>query len=100
MKAHAWSTRWARSWRRPSMQRFDGAVAVVTGGGQGIGAGIAPALAAEGAAIVGGARTGERIEKGAPENRDGGGKGSALRCQSTDAANARSPARGASPAAG
>ena len=45
------------------MRRFDGAVAVVTGGGQGIGAAVANALAVEGAAVVVAARQTDRIER-------------------------------------
>src|SRR5213083_578056 len=92
--------RWVRSSRRPSVQRFDGAVAVVTGGGQGIGAAIAHALAAEGAAIVVAARTADRIEKVAAEIRGGGGKAWAVQCDVTDAASVHSLAQAAARRAG
>ena len=82
------------------MQRFDGSVAVVTGGGQGIGAAIARALAAEGAAIVVAARTADRIEKVAAEIRGGGGKAWAVQCDVTDAASVHSLAQAAARRAG
>src|SRR5438132_442500 len=82
-----WWKRWARSSRGRSLRRFDGAVAVVTGGGQGIGAAIANALAAEGAAIVVAARRTDRIERVASEIRGRGGKAWAVHCDVTDAAS-------------
>ena len=41
--------------------KFAGMTAVITGGGQGIGAAVARALAAEGAAIIVAARTLDRV---------------------------------------
>jgi NAD(P)-dependent dehydrogenase (short-subunit alcohol dehydrogenase family) len=67
------------------LRRFDGAVAVVTGGGQGIGAAVAHALAAEGAAVVVAARTTDRIERVAVAIRVAGGKAWAVHCDVTDA---------------
>lgn len=82
------------------MRRFDGSVAVVTGGGQGIGAAVARALAAEGAAIVVAARSADPIEKVAAEIRDGGGKAWAVRCDVTDAASVHSLVQAAARRAG
>ena len=82
------------------MRRFDGSVAVVTGGGQGIGAAVARALAAEGAAIVVAARSADPIEKVAGEIRDGGGKAWAVRCDVTDAASVHSLVQAAARRAG
>ncbi len=69
------------------MRRLDGAVAVVTGGGQGIGAAVAHALAAEGAAVVVAARHFDRIERVAIEIRGRGGRAWAVPCDVTDAAS-------------
>jgi len=69
--------------------RFVGLVAVITGGGQGIGAAVARALAAEGAAVVLAARSEDRIEAVAAEIRRGGGKAWAARCDVTDPASVR-----------
>ncbi len=82
------------------MRRFNGSVAVVTGGGQGIGAAVARALAAEGAAIVVAARSADPIEKVAAEIRDGGGKAWAVRCDVTDAASVHSLVQAAARRAG
>ena len=82
------------------MPRFDGSVAVVTGGGQGIGAAIARALAAEGAAIVVAARTIDRIEKVAGEIQKTGGKAWAVPCDVTDLASVHSLAQAAGRRAG
>ena len=49
------------------MGRLDDKVVIVTGAGQGIGAGIALAAAAEGASIVAAGRTFEKVEKMAAE---------------------------------
>jgi len=82
------------------LPRFDGSVAVVTGGGQGIGAAIARALTAEGAAVVVAARHADPIEKVAAEIRDGGGKAWAVQCDVTDAASVHSLVQAAARRAG
>jgi len=82
------------------MRRFDGAVAVVTGGGQGIGAAVAHALAAEGAAVVVAARRSDRIESVATEIRGAGGKAWAVHCDVTDAASVNDLAKAAARHAG
>ena len=69
--------------------RLSGSVAVVTGGGQGIGAAVARALADEGATVVVAARTTERIEGVAAEIKRSGGKAKAVRCDVTDATSVR-----------
>jgi len=82
------------------LRRFDGAVAVVTGGGQGIGAAVAHALAAEGAAVVVAARHFDRIERVAIEIRGRGGRAWALPCDVTDAASVADLAQAAIQQAG
>lgn len=68
------------------MSGFDltGSVAVVTGGGQGIGEGIAKHLAAAGAAIVVAARHVERIERVAADIVTAGGRAIAVATDVTD----------------
>jgi len=82
------------------VRRFDGAVAVVTGGGQGIGAAVAHALAAEGAAVVVAARRNDRIEHVASEIRGAGGKAWAVHCDVTDPASVTDLAQAAARHAG
>src|SRR3954471_1062895 len=62
------------------MGRLDGKVVLVTGAGQGIGQGIAPAAAAEGAHIVAAGRTLDKVEKTADEVRAGGVEALAVQC--------------------
>lgn len=80
--------------------RFSGSVAVVTGGGRGIGSAVAHALAAEGAAIVVAARSADRIEKVAAAIRTAGGKAWAVQCDVTDPASVHSLAQAAGRRAG
>ena len=75
--------------------RFTGLGAVVTGGGQGIGAAVARAFAAEGAAVVVAARTAERIAAVAAEIERAGDKAWAVRCDVTDPASVRALAAAA-----
>jgi NAD(P)-dependent dehydrogenase (short-subunit alcohol dehydrogenase family) len=70
--------------------KFSGSVAVVTGGGQGIGAAVARALAKEGASVIVAARTTDRIDAVAAEI-----KGKAVRCDVTDPAGVRDLAQAA-----
>ncbi len=59
-------------------------VAIVTGGGRGIGAAIARALAAAGAEVIVSARTRSQIEAIAAELNDAGHRAQALTCDVTD----------------
>jgi NAD(P)-dependent dehydrogenase (short-subunit alcohol dehydrogenase family) len=68
---------------------------VVTGAGQGIGAAVARAFAAEGAAIVVAARSTDRIERVAKEIVKAGGKAWAITCDVTDAASVHNLAQAA-----
>ena len=66
--------------------RLDGHVAVVTGGGRGIGAGIARAFAQMGASVVVAARRTHEIEAVAGEIEDAGGSALAVTTDVTDEA--------------
>lgn len=80
--------------------RFSGAVAVVTGAGQGIGAAVARALAAEGAAVVVTARSVDRIERVAGEINKAGGQAWAVPCDVTDPVSVHNLAQAAGRRAG
>ena len=63
---------------------LDGQVALITGAGQGIGRGIARALAAEGARVALAGRTAQKIEDVAAEIRSEGGDAQAFACDVID----------------
>jgi len=75
--------------------RLTGRSAVVTGGGRGIGAAIAAALAAEGAAVCVSARTEAEILNVASRIRAAGGRAWALACDVTDPGSVRRMAEAA-----
>ena len=66
------------------MPKLDDSVAVVTGANQGIGKGIARALAAEGCRLAIAARTGEKLEATAAELREAGAEVLAIRTDVAD----------------
>lgn len=66
--------------------RLDGKRAVVTGGGRGIGAAVARALAEEGAAVLVCSRSSEEIEAVAAEITGAGHRASAVPCDVSDTA--------------
>jgi 2-hydroxycyclohexanecarboxyl-CoA dehydrogenase len=62
------------------MTRLDGKVAIVTGAGQGVGRGIALALAADGARVVVAGRTLDKVERVAKEIAERGDSALPVRC--------------------
>jgi 3-oxoacyl-[acyl-carrier protein] reductase len=66
---------------------LSGKVSLVTGASRGIGRAIAKALAAEGAAVVLGARDAAKLEEAVGEIRSGGGKAESLSLEVTDRAS-------------
>src|SRR4249920_1198580 len=71
----------------PSMWRFAGSIALVTGASRGIGEAIARRLAAEGATVIAAARTAEALEKVVGGIAQAGGKASAIPLDLADAAS-------------
>jgi NAD(P)-dependent dehydrogenase (short-subunit alcohol dehydrogenase family) len=67
--------------------RLDGRVAIVTGGGGGLGAGICPALAAAGASVVVAGRTKEKLDRVAADVNEAGGQAIAVEVDIADAAS-------------
>ncbi|WP_137724229.1 SDR family NAD(P)-dependent oxidoreductase [Prescottella subtropica] len=65
-------------------QYLSGKTALITGAGQGVGLGIAHALAERGAAVALAGRTREKVEKAAAEVREHGGIAEAFTCDVTD----------------
>lgn len=66
--------------------RLDGKVIIVTGGGRGLGRGMAHALAGAGAKVLLAARTQEQLDRTAQEIRDAGGVASTFAGDMTDSA--------------
>ncbi|WP_269621058.1 SDR family NAD(P)-dependent oxidoreductase [Zhongshania sp. BJYM1] len=66
------------------MKRLNGKVAIVTGAGQGVGQGIAFALAAEGAKVVVTGRTLKKLESSCAEIAKRGGQALAVECDIKD----------------
>ena len=71
------------------MRTLEGKVAIVTGAGQGVGEGIAVALADAGAAVVASGRTESKVERTATTIAERGGTAVAMRCDVTDADDIR-----------
>lgn len=66
--------------------RLDGKAIIVTGGGRGLGRGMAHALAAAGARVMIAARTQEQLDRTVQEIRDAGGIASSFSADVTDSA--------------
>lgn len=73
-----------------SQQPLSGQVALITGGGRGIGRAIALAYAQAGATVCVTARTSSEIDKVAAEISEAGGKGLAVTCDVSDRASVES----------
>jgi len=67
------------------MGKLDGKVALVTGAGQGVGRGIALAMAREGAAVAVAGRTASKLDATCAEIRDRGGIAMPVECDVKDA---------------
>ena len=68
------------------MGKLDGKIALITGAGQGVGRGIALAMANEGAAVAVVGRTESKVERTCAEIRDRGGRAEPIACDVKDAA--------------
>ncbi len=77
------------------MNRFSGKVALVTGASRGIGAAIAKRLAAEGAVVIGAARSVDALARVVADIEAAGGKASALSLDLSDAASIEAAAKSA-----